>query len=147
MAGFELSKAELDNEKFSLRFFPEDGYVLVEMKGDISLKDLIDCFSSLVRHPSFVFNMSACYDFTKAFGEVNMKSKDLFSQFSIAMEEKRGDSYYLALVHSDPLTKASLELYKLSFARRKVDIEIFSSRATAIEWVKESISLAGLTRN
>lgn len=106
--------------------------------GCVYFKDIIDGFSTVIRHQEFELNMPACYDFSNATLEMNMNSTEIIFHFTSGLAEKRGKEYLLALVYNDEMTKALFDFYRLYLARTQIDVEMFKNSQTAIDWIIES---------
>jgi len=126
------------SSSYQISYIPEDAFMYVEYFGDMKLKSLIDSFSELIRHKNFQKNMAACYDFSNAVMDIDMPSTEVIYHFVEGLGSKRGDDYQLAFVCSDEMTKALCNFYRLFYSRKKIDVETFKNKATAIEWIKES---------
>ncbi len=129
-------------KKYFFQFYPEDEVFIAKFNCDVGLRELLDCYSDYVKHPSFIKNMAVCYDFSDCVVDMDVNATELFYQFSTGMRDKRGDSYQLAFVCVDSLTKISVELYRLMLSRTKIDVEIFDNLAIALDWIKETKSMA-----
>lgn len=93
--------------------------------GALSLKELVDSFSQLIRHPDFEVNMSACYDLSNALVELDLKETEIFFHFASGLRDKRGDNYKLSFIYADDMTRMLVNFYQLFLARSH--IEVFST--------------------
>jgi hypothetical protein len=133
-----MSCANLDiaNHAYSFQF--QRDYCVIQFFQTVTLKELVDSFSELVRHPKFVKNMSACYDMRRAFVEVDIKETEIFYHFSAGMSEKRGADYRLAFVYGDEMTKMLAEFYRLFLSRTHIEVEISDSYKQTLSWLEKS---------
>jgi hypothetical protein len=127
---------------FNVEFYPEDNFLVVAFTGEISLKEIVASISDTLRHQEFTKDMSACYDFSDAVLDIDINTLDVIFHFMSGLREKRGTHYQLALVYSDEITKTLFDFYRLMFARYTVDIEVFTHKNRALEWIKESHKIA-----
>ncbi len=127
---------------FNVEFYPEDNFLVVAFTGEISLKEIVASISDTLRHQEFTKDMSACYDFSDAVLDIDINTLDVIFHFMSGLREKRGTHYQLALVYSDEITKILFDFYRLMFARYTVDIEVFTRKSRALEWIKESHKIA-----
>ena len=127
---------------FNVEFYPEDNFLVLAFTGEISLKEIVASISDTLRHQEFTKDMSACYDFSDAVLDIDINTLDVIFHFMSGLREKRGTHYQLALVYSDEITKTLFDFYRLMFARYTVDIEVFTHKNRALEWIKESHKIA-----
>lgn len=130
---------------FNVEFYPEDNFLVVSFTGEISLKEIVASISDTLRHQEFTKDMSACYDFSDAVLDIDINTLDVIFHFMAGLREKRGTHYQLALVYSDEITKTLFDFYRLMFARYTVDIEVFTHKSSALEWIKESHKIATIS--
>ena len=115
----------------------DEGVAHIVFGGVIRLKELVDSFSELIRHPDFIKDIACCYDCTNALVEVNLTETEIFYHFAAGLRQKRGDKYSLAFVYSDEMTKVLVQFYRLFLARTEIDVELFEHKSNAISWLKE----------
>jgi hypothetical protein len=139
----ECKKTDISG--FNVSFHPEDDFLVVSFYGDISLKEIVASISDTLRHDEFSKNMSACYDFSDAALDIDINTLDVIFHFMTGLRERRGTHYQLALVYSDEITKTLFDFYRLMFSRYTVDIEMFTHKDRALEWIKESHEVAPVT--
>jgi hypothetical protein len=137
--------SELNENSFKIEFDSDYGCFVVKYNGVIELKDLIDSFSEVIKHPAFEINMPACYDFTDAIVDIDINTTEIFYHFAAGLRDKRGNDYQLAFVYSDEMTKTLVNFYRLFFSRTSIDVEIFNNGETALNWIKESKSIASVS--
>jgi len=130
---------------YKISYVSEDSYMYIEYFGDMKLKQLIDSFSEVIRHENFITDMPACYDFSNAMMDINIPSTEIIYHFVEGLSSKRGNDYQLAFVYADEMTKALCNFYRLFYSRKNIDVETFKNKETAIEWIKESGKLTGIS--
>ena len=123
---------------FNLHFDSEDEIMHIKFDGIMSLKELVDGFSAVLRHKDFFYNMPACYDFSNAIVEIDINETEVIYHFAFGLMDKRGREYQLAFVYADGLAEAMINFYRLFFSRTLIDVEMFRNKLTAVEWIKES---------
>lgn len=119
-------------------YSPDTKIMHVDFFGNIELKDVVDSFSSVIRHEKFSINMPGCYDFTNAILDIDINDTEVVFHFVAGLAKKRGSEYLLAFIYSDEMTKTLMDFYRLAFSRTSIDVETFSNRDIAVEWIKES---------
>jgi len=120
-----------------LKFDTKQQFVDMSYRGAVTFASLNNSFEQLVKHPSFVFNMNALADFTDAYPEIEMPGIESHAQFVQKRLSSRGSTYKLAMVTNDTLGTALLSVYKLLMARTPVEVEVFSRKTQAIQWLLE----------
>lgn len=115
----------------------EYDYALVSFVGVVHLKELVDSYSSFIRHPQFRKNMNCCYDFSNALVEINLNETEIFYHFSSGLREKRGEEYKLAFVYGDEMTKMLSQFYRLFLSRTHIELQLFDQSESAVSWLKE----------
>ncbi|MGX5174805.1 hypothetical protein ACUR5C_12355 [Aliikangiella sp. IMCC44653] len=133
-----MSCANLEVAKQSYCFLFKHNYCVVQFFNRVTLKELVDSFSALVRHPKFEKNMSACYDMRCAFVEVDLKETEIFYHFAAGMIDKRGADYRLAFVYGDEMTKMLAEFYRLFLSRTQIEVEISDCYNQTLQWLEKS---------
>ncbi len=142
MANLALASYE---QSFELYYEPESKVMHIDFTGNMELKALIASFSAVIRHENFYINMPACYDFSNAFMDIDINSIEVIFHFVAGLRDKRGDSYQLAFVYADEMTKALVDFYRLFFSRTSIDVEIFNNKADAIEWINDGCQAARIS--
>ncbi|MET1256215.1 hypothetical protein [Aliikangiella maris] len=115
----------------------DKNYAYLSYWGVVRLFDLVDSFSLLLRDLRFKKNMAICFDFTDAMVELTLNDTEIFYHFMYGMQHKLGNSYRLAFVYGDDMTKMLLDFYRLFFARTNIDMQIYSHRFLAKLWLEE----------
>lgn len=127
------SDSNLHNVSIKIR--SEEGFADIAFNGPITRKLLDDTFLSLIDSPGFRHNMNAIYNYCNAYSELEMSEIQEHAQFVSHHLGKRGNAYRLALVASDTLNIALLEVYKLLVSKTSVEVEVFSKHSKAIDWI------------
>jgi|GEM_PF-2890047 len=124
---------------FEVYIDTQDDIAHIQLVGIIKIKELVDSFSALIRHPDFHKNIACVYDCTQALIEVNLTETEIFYHFAAGLRDKRGDQYPLAFIYGDEMTKMLVQFYRLFLARTEIDVELFYDKSEAIIWVKENL--------
>jgi len=130
-------KPELDSRHFDIFIDKAQATVHLEFSGTVSLKDLVDSFSATIHNPDFVTNMSALYDLRLANVELDLTETEIFFHFAAGLRDKRGDSYALAFVCADEMTKMVANFYRLFLVRTDIDVLICDDFKQALDWIEQ----------
>ena len=130
-------QVSIQSPQFEVSIDTESKIALIELSGVVNLKQMVDSFSELVRHPDFEKNMCCCYDCGDALIEVNLNETEIFYHFSAGMRNKRGTDYNIAFVSGDEMTQMLVQFYRLFLVRTDIDIEMFSNKEDAYQWLLE----------
>lgn len=128
----------LEESSFEVSVDTDSKIATITLAGVVNLKQLVDSFSELVRHPDFEKNICCCYDCRQALIEVNLTETEIFYHFSAGMRSKRGTDYNIAFVKGDEMTGMLVQFYRLFLVRCNIEIELFSSKDEALSWLIES---------
>jgi hypothetical protein len=129
--------AQVATDSYRVDVNAVEGIATISFIGVIRLKELVDSFSDLVRHPNFVTDMACCYDCRDGIVEVNLNETEIFYHFAAGMRDKRGSRYLLAFVYGDEMTKVLVQFYRLFLARTEIDVEIFNDKKKAMAWLRD----------
>ncbi|WP_444995175.1 hypothetical protein [Aliikangiella sp. IMCC44359] len=132
-----LVKKTDTSQCFDIQIDFDKKYAYLSFFGTVCLKELVDSFSSLIRHPKFEKNMASCFDFTHSIVELTLNQTEIFYHFVNGLRETRGNSYRLAAVCGDEMTKMLVQFYRLYLSRSEVDIQIFEQKVTAKNWLEQ----------
>ena len=133
----ESQLAPVFADGFEVEIDVEHNFGLVSFAGVVHLKELVDSYSSFIRHPQFKKNMNCCYDFANALVEINLNETEIFYHFTAGLKEKRGDGYKLAFVYGDEMTKMLSQFYRLFLSRTQIELQLYDHSDEAISWLKE----------
>ncbi|MCW8998645.1 MAG: hypothetical protein OQK04_08015, partial [Kangiellaceae bacterium] len=86
-------------------------------------------------HPDFFYNINALYDYSDAQPDIEMSDIEEHSHFVAEHLYLRGKDYKLAMVATDTLSHALLQVYKLLISKTPVEAEVFNRRKDAILWL------------
>lgn len=131
-------KTQTNKESCSYIHFSFDDkkkLVVLCFRGNVTRETLDDSLIQLIKHPRFQYNMNACYDFSESFPEATVKDLQEHALFVSRYVNQRGQSYQLALVASETLEHALLNVYKLLVAKTSVEVETFYSVESAKRWL------------
>ena len=118
-----------------LHLDPVNGLAELKFSGKVTLDLINGSFLKLIDHPSFTTNMNACYDYSDAIIEVNMRDIEAHSQFVMQNLPKRGFNYKLAFVSNETLNNALLNVYILKISKSNVETKIFAKKKQASQWL------------
>lgn len=118
-----------------LRLDPEQELAELTFTGSVTLDLINGAFLKLIDHPSFITNMSACYDYSDAIIEVNMPDIEAHSQFVMRNSTKRGSHYKLALISNETLNCALLNVYMVKISKSDVEAKLFANKKQASQWL------------
>lgn len=122
--------------RFLINIDKKTAIVNLQFFGVIELADFEQAFSATVNHSDFETNMAGCYDLRCALVDIDFKETESMSQFAQDLRDKRGNSYRLAFVYADEMTKMLAEFYKLFLSRTQVDVLITDDIDQATSWLK-----------
>lgn len=126
---------EIHGGRVSISIYKTSDYADIVFYGNVSRKLLDHTFIQLIEDPEFHYNLNAIYDYTDAFTDMEMSTIEEHAQFVAHNLHKRGKTYKLALVASDTLSVALLEVYKLLISKTSVEAEVFTSKRRAVNWI------------
>ena len=105
--------------------------------GGVTLEIANDAFIELLEHRLFRHNMHACYDFTQAIIETDMKELEQHAEFVSHYTHQRGTTYKLAMVTDETLNSALLNVYRLLISKTTIEAEVFSRKKQALLWLNQ----------
>lgn len=114
---------------------PKRNLAELTFHGSVTIDLINGAFLKLIDHPDFKTNMNACYDYTEAIIETNMRDLEAHVQFVLQNLDIRGSNYRLALISNEALNSALLNVYKVKISKSTVEAELFATRKQAIQWL------------
>ncbi|MDH5433804.1 MAG: STAS/SEC14 domain-containing protein [Gammaproteobacteria bacterium] len=133
----KFKKQKTDRTDYTIEVNKEIKTAIVKFHGKVGKESLESSFVDLLSHEDFVKNANACYNYSNAYFSANMQEIEKHAQFVNERREERGDSYKLAFVTRDKLTKTLLEIYKLLIAHTAVEVKVFTIHKRAVEWIEK----------
>ncbi|WP_196140974.1 hypothetical protein [Aliikangiella sp. G2MR2-5] len=133
----DANQAEELDRLVQVKVDKDRGFAEITFEGGITRKHLDHSFSLLINDPDFKKNMNALYDYSRAYSDLEMPEIEEHAQFVVEHLNLRGTNYKLALVASDTLNIALLEVYKLLISKTSVEAEVFHNIAAARRWLME----------
>lgn len=131
-----VGKIESDCTKaFSININKTHRTIYLTFYGTLGLKELVDSFSQIIRHPDFEANMSACYDLSNALVELDLKETEIFFHFASGLRDKRGDNYKLSFIYADDMTRMLVNFYQLFLARSQIEVFSTENPEEASAWL------------
>ena len=122
---------------FNISLFPNDNYLLVTIKGVITLDDSVYIMRSVVEHPEFSPEYDRVYDFEQAVLDWGVDDIQKLIDF---IKLRFGNSHpdnKVVFINSDSTEQTLLSLY-LSIAPQKLsrNFKLAKSLDEAIEWLR-----------
>ena len=127
-----------DYSRYEILIESNKDYVEVRFFGGVTLDLVNSAFLELLGHQSFRHNMNACYDYTDAIIETDMKELEQHADFVGQYLHRRGSHYKLALVTNETLNSALLNVYKLLISKTTIEAEVFGSKKQSLIWLHSS---------
>jgi len=124
-----------EDKPYHLSIDKAGGIVQISFHGVMRLKELVDSFSEIIRHPDFEVNMSACYDLSNAMVDLDLKQTEIFFHFASGLRGKRGDSYKISFVYGDNMARMLVNFYQLFLAHSQIEIYITENSVEALDWL------------
>lgn len=115
-------------------------YAELRFFGGVTLEIANNAFMQLLDHSLFRHNMHACYDFSEAIIETDMKELEQHAEFVSQHTHLRGTSYKLAMVTDETLNSALLNVYRLLISKTTIEAEVFGSKKQALHWLNQEVS-------
>ncbi len=110
-------------------------YADLRFTGGVTLAIANQAFSDLLSHKLFKCNIPAIYDFSGAIIETDMKELEQHAAFISQHIQRRGTHYKLAMVSSETLNSALLNVYRLLISKTTIEAEVFASKKQALHWL------------
>lgn len=121
--------------RFEVIINNKNSFADVRFFGGVTLELANSALLQIMEHHSFRHNMDACYDFTDAIIETDMKELEQHSEFVRQHVGRRGSHYKLALVTDETLNSALLNVYKLVISKTTIEAEVFGSKKQSLIWL------------
>lgn len=120
-----------------IRYNESGRFFDLTFRGGVTLEILNNSFIRLIEHPQFFYNVNACYNYSKAYPEIEMPGIEEHAHFVSKHLGMRGQSYKLAMIAEDTLNIALLSVYKLLISKTPVEAEVFARKTKAVRWLME----------
>ncbi|MBV1911820.1 MAG: hypothetical protein KUG78_21180 [Kangiellaceae bacterium] len=131
----KLASQNVASTRYKIKVDSQNDYAVIRFLGGVTLELANSAFLDLLDHRSFRQNMDACYDFTGAIIEMDMKELEQHAEFVAQHLHQRGSHYKLAMVTDETLNSALLSVYKLLISKTSVDAEVFGSTKQSLVWL------------
>jgi len=117
----------------------DDGYLLVQYKGAISDKDLLDEWKSFLNSFDSIQGINQLTDFSDADlkGLTNSGIHALADYFNFIYQENNITSMKTAIYANQKLSFGLSRMYEALTSETTHDIEVFEDRERAIQWLRQ----------
>ena len=123
--------------RFEILLHKSSKYADIRFNGRVSLEIANGAFTDLLEHKLFKHNINACYDFTDAIIETDMKELEQHAEFVSQHVHRRGTHYKLAMVTNETLNSALLNVYRLLISKTTIEAEVFATKKQALSWLAQ----------
>ena len=121
--------------RVDLRVDSSQALAVLTFSGSVTLDLINGAYLKLIDHPSFITNMNACYDYSDAIIEINMRDLEAHSQFVLRNLSIRGSHHKLAFVSNETLNSGILNVYKVKISKSDIEAKLFANKQQAIQWL------------
>lgn len=132
---------QTSEEKFSIKIFPESGFMAAKFYGKVGLNDALNFTQTIISMPDYSPEYPLICDFRdcKAIGyriDVPEFLKYYLSKVSIPKKKKYG------FIYSTLNQKFIFSIFKLSAPKLNLEVELFEGFQECMDWMEPDLGLA-----